>query len=243
MLISQVSYREIQNIQVVLAKKLDEVNTLEEASQQFVETIYHEFSESIILLRLFVTLPAGELPQEIYSFAENLAKGAKVPINQNSYILTLMGTVGIETTWNNYTSSIGHKGIPLATEDFVSSIPMMSALLEELGFDLGWIRGEPEIVAKKMGKIAGTFYVRDAKTAKDSKDRFIITARDFVEKYDVSTVFGLGGGYIVTDKFLTTICFLRETIDKETAILFQGLINVFKSKTQRFIADKTKYFK
>jgi hypothetical protein len=119
---------------------------------------------------------------------------------------------------------------------------MMSALLEQMGFDLGWIRGEPEIVAQKMGKLAGTFYVAEAGTAKDSKNRLIISAQDFVSEYDVHTVFGVGGGFITSDKFLTAICFLREYIDKETAVLFQGLANIFKSKTQKFIQDKSRYF-
>jgi hypothetical protein len=243
MKISKFSPMQVLEFQKLLQRDLDDVHTLEEAAQVFVETIYHNFKESIVLLRLFVTIPAAELPEKIYAFAENMAESANSDINRNPYILTLFGTVGVNPRWNDRTNSQEHQGIPLATPDFVTSIPMMSALLEQMGFDLGWIRGDPEIVAKKMGKLAGTFYVAEAGTAKDSKNRPIIPARDFISKYEVHTVFGVGGGFITSDKFLTTIFFLREYIDKETAVLFQGLANVFKLKTQKFIQDKSRYFR
>jgi len=243
MLISKLSVRDIGEVQTKLEKKLEKATCLQEAAQIFVEDIYEIFSESIVLLRLFVTITKGELPVRIQSFVEKLAKNADLNLEESSYVLTLLGSTGENPDWNKIENSKAHQGIPLATSDFVNSIPMMSALLEQLGFKLGWIRGEAEIVTEKIGMISGTFYVKEAGTAKDSKGRLIIAAQDFVKFYKVETVFGVGGGYLVADKFLTTICFLREPIERKIAFLFQGLANLFKFKTQKFVKDKVKIFK
>ncbi len=167
-------------IQEDLKGTLDGAHSLEEAAQQFVDVVYGNFNESLVLLRVFVTIPMAELPKEVCAFVEDLAKEAGVPMEQTSHVLTLLGTAGIASQWNNRESSKGHQGIPLATPDFVTSIPMMSALLEQLGFELGWIRGAPEIVAHKIGRMSGTFYVPEASSTKDDNGRLIISAQDFV---------------------------------------------------------------
>jgi hypothetical protein len=224
-------------------KGLAGVTVLEEAGQRFVETIYKRHRESIVLLRLFVTIPMSELSQDIQNFAQNLAQGAGAGLDSGSHVLTLLGTVGAKPNWNIRTRSKGHLGIPLATSDFVSAIPMLSALLEQLGFDLGWIRGEPEIMAQKMGSMSGTFHVAEASTDKDSKGRKIIAAQDFVEENGVRSVFGVGGGYTLVNKFMVMICFCRESLDKEQAISFQGFANTFKATTQDLVRDKSRFFK
>lgn len=242
MLISKMTTTDLQKLYNAIQKNIDGSKTLEDAAQSFVTTIYNFLEDTIVLLRLFVTIKQNELPSNIQSFTKKLASTANVTLANDSYNLTLMGTMGVERDWHVRKRSQGHLGIPLPTKDFVQAIPMMSALLEQLGFDLGWIRGEPEIVARKMGRMAGTFYVGDAATALDSKKRKIIAAQDFVSQYSVKTVFGVGGGYTLTDKFLTVICFCREHIEKERAIWFQGFANLFKSETSSLVSNPSKFF-
>jgi len=91
--------------------------------------------------------------------------------------------------------------------------------------------------------MSGTFFVSDASTSKDNQDRLIIAFQDFVSQYNVKTVFGFGGGYAIGGKFIAIICFTKESIPKDKAILFQGLANTFKFKTATLIKDKEKYFK
>jgi len=139
--------------------------------------------------------------------------------------------------------SKGHIGIPLASEHFVSSIPMISALLEQLGFDLGWLRGDAAIVTKKMGRVSGLFYINDASTARDSRNRPIIAAQDFVRDHGIRSVFGMGGGYITSPKFFTTICFTTESLASDQVTPFQALCSIFKIHTMKMIDDQRRYFK
>ncbi|MFX0142266.1 MAG: hypothetical protein ACFFDN_51985 [Candidatus Hodarchaeota archaeon] len=182
-----------------------------------------------------------ELPSVIQRFADNLAQSANLKLAADNYVLTLFGTIGVNEIWRNRTASQGHQGIPLATSDFVQSIPMMSALLEQLGFKLGWIRGEPDIVAQHVGRLMGAFYVEDAATSKDSKGRNIIVAKEFINEYNVKTVFGFGGGYATGGKMLVVICFLNETISKKQSLLFQAFGPIFILATQELVSSK-RYF-
>ncbi len=225
--------------------KIHGAKELEEAAQRFVQSLYNAFKESIVLVRTFVTIPIAELPREIQGFANNLAQGAgiAVPLPRDEMILTLFGTAGVAPEWNDRKQSKGHVGIPLASVAFVGAIPMMSALLEQLGFDLGWIRGEKEIVARCIGSLGGTFFVKDAPTSKDSKDRFIIAGQEFVKKYGVHSVFGFGGGYTGVGKFMVTIVFTRETFDRSKATMFQSLANMFKISTGKVIKNQAQFFR
>jgi hypothetical protein len=128
--------------------------------------------------------------------------------------------------------SQGHVGIPLASADFIESIPMMSRLLKELGVPLDWIeQSDTEIVAKTIGRISGLFYVPEARSTVDNKGRNIIAAQDFVSEYGVRTVFGFGGGYTLSQTFLAIIVFSREPVAKETAQRFMALVNSIKIAT------------
>ena len=232
---------DINSLSNTIKSSLGTETSIELAANKFVSDFYDKFGDSIVLLRLFVAIQYKELPKLIQTFADRLASTASLKLSPDNYVLTLLGTIGKEEEWRNRKKSQGHQGIPLPTPDFVKSIPMMSALLEQLGFNLGWIRGEPDIVAQHVGKLMGSFYVEDAVKTKDSKGRNIIAAQDFVRKYGIKSVFGFGGGYATGGKMLTVICFLNETIDKKLAVNFQSLGPTFIVKTQNLIANK-KYF-
>jgi hypothetical protein len=148
-----------------------------------------------------------------------------------------LGTRGENAKWNNRQNSQGHVGIPLVSSDFISQIPMMSRLLSELGLGLSWIDSkDSDILGKTMGKMSGTFYVKDAKTETDKSGRKIIAAQDFVNQYNVKTVFGIGGGYLIGSTFITVIIFTRETIEKEQVSEFLPLLNTFKMGTTSLIS-------
>ena len=111
---------------------------LEESAQVLMDLLYERFSESIILTRLFATVPYGKLPAANKQFVDNLANSAGITdlIKDTTLVLSLLGTRGKEPEWDNRRSSQGHVGIPLASADFIDAIPMMSRLLKELGLDL-----------------------------------------------------------------------------------------------------------
>ncbi len=218
-----------------LEKLLQGCASLEEASQRFIGAFYEEFADSLVLARLFATIPFKDLPPKNQLFAADLAhaKGGLDLVCGHTLVLSLLATRGTLPEWNDRDASKGHIGIPFISKDFLDAIPMMSRLLKELGAEIAWIdRDDTKIVLKTRGSMAGVFFVMDAKTALDHEGRKIISAQDFVEAHKVKTVFGFGGGYSgVPEIFTTTIFFANETLEKKQIEQFMPLINVFKSAT------------
>ena len=213
---------------------LKKQSSLEEASQKFIDALYGEFAETIVLARLFATVPFKGLPasnqERVLALASS--KGVAELIGERTPVLSLLGTCGREPEWNDRRNSRGHVGIPLVSKSFLDSIPMMSRLLKELGVEIDWIeREDTKIVVRTKGRMAGVFFVLDAKSATDQEGRKIISAQDFVDAYGVKTVFGFGGEYGVCDTFITTIIFTSERIERAQVEQFMFLINMFKSGT------------
>jgi hypothetical protein len=217
-----------------LGKSITGCGCLEDAAQKVTDLMYAEFKDSVVLARLFATVPFGMLPAANTEFVKNLAdaKGLTPLLNSQTPILSLMGSSGQEDAWNDRRNSRGHVGIPLISADFIDQIPMMSRLLKSLGFPLDWLSGNGTgITQSTMGKMAGLFYVAEARTAVDEKKRQIIAAQDFVAKYKIRTVFGVGGGYIKEATFIVLIVFAREQIEEERARCFLPLATVIKAAT------------
>jgi hypothetical protein len=207
---------------------------LEDAAQKVTDSVYKEFKDSVALARLFVTVPFEMLPDSNRQFVTNMMEAKKLTglLTNHTQILSLLGSSGQEDAWNGRHKSRGHIGIPLVSADFIDQIPMMSRLLKSLGLSLDWLSGNGTgITQSTMGKMAGIFYVPDAATAVDEKGRKIIAAQDFVSKYNVRTVFGVGGGYTHETAFVVLIVFAREQIDEERARCFLPLATVFKAAT------------
>lgn len=148
-------------------------------------------------------------------------------------VLSLLGTVGSNPEWNDRLNSKQHIGIPFVSFEFLRSIPMISQLLKDLDFDLEWVENMKQVVTGKSGAASccsGMFYVRDAAIATDEQQRKIISAQDFVNDYQIKTVFGFGGKY--SEKMLmTAIFFTAETIEKDVVDRFFPLASFFKSTT------------
>jgi hypothetical protein len=237
--ISDVTVSSITALRGKIEYDIRNCTCLEDAAQKYTDLMYEEFKDSIVLVRFFATLPFKNLPAPNQRFVTNLAASAGISslIDDQTLVLSLLGTRGEEDAWNNRRNSRGHVGIPLASGDFIEAIPMMSRLLKELGLGLDWIdSGDTEIVAKTVGGMAGVFYVPDARTTVDQKGRKIIAAQDFVSAYDVKTVFGIGGGYLTGYVFITNIVFTRETIEKRQTERFMPVVNTFKTGTIRMVS-------
>jgi hypothetical protein len=147
----------------------------------------------------------------------------------------LLGTSGREPAWNDRTQSRGHRVIPLIDRAFVSGAPMLAKLLADLEIDLRPLdAGQPIDVRRMLGSQNGMFYVPDAKTATDGA-RMIIAERDFVSRYDVHTVFGMGGAY--NEAVLAiAIVFTTESIERLVADRYPSLISNFKMATASLVA-------
>ena len=116
-------------------------NCVQEAAQRFVDILYRRFSGSLVLLRLFMTLPYAELPQEDQSFVDRkgLDTNTSHLIHAATPIFTLFGSRGARPEWNDRRSSAHFRCIPLASTAFVASLSMLSRQFGSVGFDLGLV--------------------------------------------------------------------------------------------------------
>ena len=84
--------------------------------------------------------------------------------------------------------------------------------------------------------IAGTFFVENAKESTDSQGRKIIPMQDFVDSYNIYTVFGIGGQYkLGSHNIVAIIFFTKERISETIAKRFLPFINLFKTFTSSLI--------
>lgn len=210
--------------------------TIEEAAQTFTSLIYNQFQESMVLTRVFATIPFGRLPSGNQSFVMKLAANTGITdqIGDTTPVLSLIGSSGARPEWNDRRKSAGHVGIPLASSSFIDAIPMMSRLLKQLGMNLTWLDdkdlGATESV---MGRLSGIFHVSEASTEVDEQGRKIIAAQDFVVSNRVKSVFGTGGAYPASDTFVVNINFTTEYLEKSQAAQFNLLFNSFKTATHK----------
>jgi hypothetical protein len=221
--------------------------SLEEAAQTFTNFLFEEFEASIILIRFFTTIPFGKLRASTKTSVITLAKreGITSLIDDDTPVLTLLGTRGGQKIRNSRQDF----GIPLASTDFVASIPMVSHLLKELDFDLNWdtkkgaVVQDQDIETNSRGFLSGVFYIPDAQHAMNAKGEKLLSVVDCIAAYDtenisdVETIFGIGGAY-VSGPFIAIIVFSNETLDKQTVEQCMPLANYFKASTVKMVFDE-----
>lgn len=219
--------------------------TVEGMAQNFTELLYKRFEESIVLSRVFATIPLGQLPSHDRDFVNRLSAsvGVSQQLKDDTTILSLLGTSGAAPEWNDRHTSAGHMGIPLVSGKFVESIPMVSRLLKEIGVDLGWIeKWKTHIVSKGfLSKSTGMFYVEDARIAEDQDKRKIIASQEFVSSHGVRTVFGFGSGFHSTATLLILITFTRETCAYSTVRPLIKVMEGFKKAVMEHVRN-TRFF-
>ncbi len=219
-------------------KDLRSLPTMQAASQSCVETLYQEFKESLVLVRLYSTLPYGQLPQAEQKFGLRIAEANSVrpQLTDKTITLTLLGTAGVRPAWNDRLKSQGHLAIPLISAKFVQTLPMIARLMSDMGIGLAWLDSQNmDVVVDKLGKIAGIFYVADAATTVDHLNRKIVPAQDFVTANRIKTVFGVGGCY-TNGLFMSLIFFTRDMVTKEKVTEFMQLFTNIKMNMAHFVS-------
>jgi hypothetical protein len=242
--ISMLSREGYIDLQDKVAQQVAGSAALEDAAQRYMSVLYESLTESVVLARFFATVPFGELPGRNREFVMDLVTsvGMADEIKDETLVLSLLGTRGLKPDWNDRLQSRGHVGIPLVSSSFIDRIPMMSRLLKQLGAGIDWIdSNDTELVARTFENLSGVFHVRDAKTETDSQGRKIIAAQDFVEAEGIKTVFGIGGCYMGTLLFFTTVVFLRDYFEKDAAEKFMIQAGKFKAATSSLV-DEGKIF-
>ncbi len=210
--------------------------TLEAAAQTLVTALYEDYADSIVLVRTFLTLPLSTLPARNQAFVRKLAGEGASELEPHTAVLSLIGSRGQERQWNDRRTSEGHVGIPFISSAFVEAIPMISRLLKELRVPLEWVDTRDTDIVEKLGSSTGLFFVENAVEATDQDGRKIIAAQDFVAKYGVTSVFGLGGAYF-GDHMLVTVVFCRDLVPRASAEQFAPFLYFFKAGTTGLLED------
>jgi hypothetical protein len=205
--------------------------TVRAAGQGFAADIARHFS-SVVLARVFLVLPFRSLPPPDRAFAIGVAKGDS-RLDERTPVLSLLGTSGREPHWGNRERSNGHLAIPLLARAHVENIPMLARLLGDLQVDFSALDDGRALASERMlGGSNAKFYVPDAQTAKNERGEFVIPAREFVKKYAVRTVFGMGGAYL-DGTLAVAVIFTDEPIDVLIVNRFPSLISSFKMATSK----------
>jgi hypothetical protein len=211
----------------------------QEVSQRIAHTIFREFEGAAALIRVYMTAEVSTLPAFNRAFVDQLVKvrGVAPLLKENTLVLSLLGTAGIEPAWNRVAQSEGHVGIPLLGSEFVQSIPMISRLLLDLGVGLHWLDARNAGIGAEVsaGAISGLFYVEDARTTVDDQQRHVIPARSFVDHHGIRTVFGVGGTYMKPDDLIAVVCFTKETLRRHELLPYLALLTAIKSATARTV--------
>lgn len=167
------------------------------------------------LVRMFRTESFGQLDDRLQQIARKVA--GDIPLNDETRCLVLLGSCGIEEQWNEVTQSTAHQVIPLPSEEFVQRLPMISELIQQLGFDVGGFLDRHEDLIIKSEDGCAMFHVADAK---DSE--FIPVKDEFVTPYGIRSVVGFGD-LLPSGEMFAVICFSQHEIDQRTAELFSHL--------------------
>ena len=241
MKIEQATSSAITELWARVEPRVQQSKYLEEAAQALASAPRTQFQESAVLARVYFTVPFDRLPPTNKAFVQKLAEsaGAVAELKATTPVLSLIGSSGRETDWNDRRNSKGHMGIPLISAAFVDAIPMISRLLKELGVPVDLDSHDSDIIRKSMDRSVGLFFVENAADATDHQRRQIIPAQDFVSGYNVKSVFGVGGH--VGGQIFVIVVFCRDTCSRATAEQFLALTNLFKTKTTA-VVESAKIF-
>lgn len=234
---------DVATLQGQVQAALRDSETLQGAAQRCAGAIYEGREESLALVRVYATVPFGQLPPADRAFAAALAPPGRdaPPLAEDTPVLSLLGTCGGAAGWNDRRDSKGHLGIPLVASGFVEAIPMVAQLMHDMGLGLGWLdTRDTQLVVKTLGRVAGVFYVREAAERVDERGRKIVPAQDFVREHGVRTVFGLGGSYL-NGTCLILILFTREIMEREEVERFLPLVSSIKSLTVGLVMSDALY--
>ena len=115
MKISQVTSQMISELLVILEPGIQTAEAMDDAAQQLVSALQTKFNESVVIARVFITVPYVSLPPKNKEFVHKLAESAGIAADLKlaTPVLSLIGTYGQETDWCDRRKSKDHLGIPI----------------------------------------------------------------------------------------------------------------------------------
>ncbi|MBW4629866.1 MAG: hypothetical protein KME49_31240 [Brasilonema octagenarum HA4186-MV1] len=208
------------------------VESMESASNRIVQYFYESLIDeetgapACALIRCFKTHSYEDLDAELRQSV----------CSQLGYIpylsmkcLTMLATIGDKPEWNSRHTSLGHKVIPLVSEDVVAQFPMISQLLKQFGLDVSMVIGSSrQLMVGSEEKKLNVFHVPVALGSP-----YIPAQESFVIPFGIKSVLGFGG-LLPSGNLFAIIMFSKVPIPRNTAEIFKSLAPSVRSALLRF---------
>ncbi len=235
------TFEEIETLRAAITGACERAADVESAAAAVTQQLFRA-SASCALARMFLVLPLKRLPFGERTCVDIFTKsiGRTSDLTPTTPVLSLLGTAGTDYAWNDRTYSVGHRAMPLIDNSFVQAAPMIAAALSAFNVGVGPTDSGEIALRTAAGGLNARFFVSNAQTTVDKEGRFVIAARDFVEKYRVQTVFGMGGSY-VGGELAIAIVFTREQMNAADVDRYTSLISTFKMATSLLLSKDRIY--
>lgn len=189
-----------------------QAKTMEDSARLIADTLWDRLREEdgtpdCALVRVYKTHPFGQLPDDLRTFAAELAP----QIEADTRCLTLLATRGLDPAWNDRRLSEGHKAIPLPSVEFVERLPMVAALVRQLGLEIGDVVNPPK--GRVLELAQRTYDVFHIERARGSQ---FVPAQDFVSEHQIASALGFGG-VLYSGDFFAVVIFSRVPISPGVA--------------------------
>lgn len=218
------------------ARSLGPLACAADAAQAIVDTTTDRLAGSLVLLRVFTTLPYSALSAADRELVRLKCeeKGLLATLREGTPVLTLLGTRGRRPEWNDRTLSRRFRCIPLVSAAYVAAHSMLELQLRAMGFDLGLVdRWEEEVAASgRADRHAGVLHVADAARERDGQGRWAVPVQSFVAENGVRTVIGCGAGYARHPALATLFAFTSVQVARERADPFMLLLDAYRELSE-----------
>ncbi|MGA3209048.1 MAG: hypothetical protein ABSE05_14670 [Syntrophales bacterium] len=221
--------------------KLSGFDAVEKVAQAFIDIVYEHFQKSLLLLRLFSSLPYSALPTQDQQLVNKKANdsGTMHLLKDRTPILTLLATRGQKPDWNERDKSQGFRCIPLVSRKYGASLSMLSMQFKSMNFDFSQFDDWNALIVKRgrADQYSGILYVREAGTDKDDQNRMVVPRQEFVADYGVKTALGFGGGYTSHPTIIILFAFTNEILSRPAAEPFTQLLEAYRSVSGKLIEN------
>lgn len=237
--LTKFTLRDMSECGFALRQTAQNADCMEDVSNSIIKYFYENFidkntgKKNCILVRFFKTHPFGKLTPQLQEYALELL--GKNQVKDDLKCLTLLATAGELPEWNSRHQSVGHKAIPLASEDNIHRIPMISQLIKQLGLNSGiLLKTDPNLLIDIEQRMYNVFYVSNALGSP-----YIPSQKSFVIPFGVKSVIGFGG-LLPSGEMFAVMMFLRVIVPQKIVALIRPLaLNV---KTAILTFDDGKVF-
>lgn len=164
------------------------------------------------LVRFYVTRRYDDLEPDLRDVAR--AAGPDGFAERNAVCLVLLATAGEEPAWNDRRLSVNHRAIPLPSVAALDRLPMVAALVRQLGLDPRQLVDPAPAAAGDLERSTGIFFVEDALESPTIPDQ-----QQFVLPYGIRSAAGFGG--VLPDGLVYAVVFFSSVpIPRNAAELF-----------------------